>query len=217
MTSKNKQTPKSLGENHRFLGIRDESMDFSLLSKKSKLRKEIEELKLYSFEIKEEDLKLIDKFVKPMKNLTDDDDLFEVDNFDINEEDVNKIVNEKEEKNFEVFYNYKTEKKKEEENDIVINDSIYYLPDLDTFRFNYFTIKNDEEKNKEEKKEEEVIKEENEDKKISSNEEQEFQDSQNINNEDENINNDNNDNNDKITIKRVKLAPLKIENDYFKE
>ena len=62
-----------------------------------------------------------------------------------------------------------------------------------------------------------MIKEENEDKKISSNEEQEFQDSQNINNEDENINNDNNDNNDKITIKRVKLAPLKIENDYFKE
>ena len=154
--------------------------------------------------------------------MTDDDDLFEVDNFDINEEDVNKIVNEKEEKNFEVFYNYKTEKKKEEENDIVINDSIYYLPNLDTFRFTHFTMKNEEEKNEEEKKdeekkEEEVIKEENEDKKISSNEEQEFQESQNINNKDENINNVNNANNDRITIKRVKLAPLKIENDYFKE
>ena len=222
LSTKNKQTPKSLGENHRYLGIGDELVDFSLLSKKSKLIKDIEELKLYSFEIKEEDLKVIDKFVKPIKNLTDDDDLFEVDNFDINEEDVNKIVNEKEEKNFEVFYNYKTEKKKEEENDIVINDSIYYLPNLDTFRFTHFTMKNEEEKNEEEKKEEEkkeeeVIKEENEDKKISSNEEPEFQESQNINNEDENINNVNNANNDRITIKRVKLAPLKIENDYFKE
>ena len=202
--TKNKQTPKSLGENHRFLGIKNDSMNLSLFSKTSKLLRDIEELKLYSFEIKEEDLKVIDKFVEPMKNLSDDGDLYEVENFDINEEDANKIVNENEEKNFGIFYNYKTEKKKEEENDIVINDSIYYLPKLDTFRIKYFSSKNDEEK-----KDEEIIKEENEDKKINEIEEEENQERQNIYNEDGNNNN--------ITIKRVKLAPLKIENDYFKD
>jgi hypothetical protein len=175
---------------------------------KPKTFKEIEKFNLISFKITEKDLKLIDKFVEPITKSVKDEDLYEKENFEINEDDIEEFLKEKEEKNFEELYNYETEEKKEEEHKLGNNETIYYDPVTNKFCEYNIKSKNNNEINDEENNQENEGKNEND-----LNEEEENDDSMNTLFNWGKIEFDKR----RIPIKRVTFEKLKIDKDYFTE
>ena len=163
---------------------------------KFKIYKNAKKLNLDSFPINDEALGLIYKFTEPISNSLDDPNLYELDNFDINEEDINKILDEKKNKNFEQLYDYETEIKKEVEVATEINDYIYYDLNTNTFIINNHKnnndiIINDDDEIKEEKKDDgEENKEEGEDKKIQENDKKDSIKEKDIEGKDGNLSNE---------------------------
>ena len=173
-------------------------------------RKEIEKLNLKTFQMNEEDLKSINRFIEPISKNIEDEDLFKIDTFEAKE-----ILNENENLNFEEFYNYEEKKKKEEEIVIEINDTIYFDPINNKLSRCSIKNKNNDEIKKNYKNEEEnKIIQENEENNVNKDKDEENdKNSINLDNED----NETKEKNKKIEIKRVKFDVLKIEEDYFTE
>ena len=175
---------------------------------KLKTFKEIEKFNLYSFKITEKDLKLIDKFVEPITKSVKDEELYEKENFDINDDDIKEFLKEKENKNFEELYNYETEEKKEEENNIGNNETIYYDSKTNKFIDNKMRNKNNNEEEDNQNNQEDEGNEEDD--------EEDSDDSMNILFNWGKIETDRKRKNKrKIVIKRVTFEKLKIDKDYF--
>jgi len=181
----------------------------------SNSKKDIEKLNLTNFQMNEKDLNSIAKYIEPLSKDVDAENLYKIDTFDINEDDMNEILNENKNINFEEFYNYEEEKKKEEEIATEINDTIYYDPINNVLsRYSNKNKNNDEiEKNIKKYEEDNKIIQENEENNVNKNKDKEEENEKNS----INLDNDDKENNMKISIRRVKFDILKIEEDYFTE
>ena len=181
----------------------------------SNSKKDIEKLNLTNFQMNEKDLNSIAKYIEPLSKDVDAENLYKIDTFDINEDDMNEILNENKNINFEEFYNYEEEKKKEEEIATEINDTIYYDPINNVLsRYSNKNKNNDEiEKNIKKYEEDNKIIQENEENNVNKNKDKDEENEKNS----INLDNDDKENNMKISIRRVKFDILKIEEDYFTE
>ena len=156
-----KQTPKSFKDNFNNFCLNENPIHISYANNKMRLMKDIKKLNLKSFEIDEEYINSIQKFAEPMKKLDNDDDLYKLDEFNINEEEnnANKKYERKDFDNFDELYFDKNVPKKEENDEI--NDFVYYLPITNIFFGN--TPTNNKKDNKDKKENDKKKNDENAD------------------------------------------------------
>ena len=204
------------GNDKFYMNINSQSPIPFHTNNESKLRTDIKKLGLYSFEITKNDFQTIGKFSKPLSNNSVDQDIFELDNFDITEEDMNKMLNDQKKK-------FEKPPTKEEKKNNEINSKqdyfIYYEPNTNKIYYNdkntniYDDFKEDEKKMEEEKNIEEGDKQDSEERKSIKREDSKEKENNSSNEERKKEENEN----QILTMKKVIFAPFKIEEDYFEK